>query len=198
MTEKDEIHAFLSPQVTGILIAQAAISGIAAGAVGMAVAILSDGNWLGWGLAAGGGTFCISWLGGLTWWRSRIENIGKHDQVIPAEYPAEVVRVQVEQNAGHWVDYLDIPLDREKLVSVSKAIAGGAGFSLSALGGKGKSLTRSEFESLREYLVSHGLAFWTRPGSHTRGSELTAAGRALFRRLAADEDLTHPTTRGFD
>lgn len=174
---------YLTTFTAGVLLpgAQAAVTGCAAGVVVGSVAHISGGDPLTWGILSGGLVFCGAWLGGLAWWRGAIAPQPDPDPVL---MPAESVRVELSRDSGRWVDWLDLPMALETVTTTARALVGN-GYNTSNLGGAGRPLTRAQSETLRDWLILHDLATWRRPGAHTAGWDLTPAGRALMRRLAA-------------
>jgi hypothetical protein len=80
--------------------------------------------------------------------------------------------------------YLDLPIDVERLVQIALSIERGAGFSLGLTGGAGP-LSRSEFEALRDVFLIRGLARWKNERAHSQGIELSERGRSMMRVFAA-------------
>jgi hypothetical protein len=183
---------FLNPTAAILLPAgQAAVSAFAIGVTAGSVAILvrAENPWAIGGLAAGVG-LGASWLLGLSWWRARVEGLRPEPAAI---YPSETVRVEMHRNADSpwlWVDFLDLPIGRETMQAAAIDLVA-KDFQTSNLGGRGKALTRSQGEALRDYLIARGLAFWVRDDAHTAGWGLGGAGRALVRRFAL---LDNPPT----
>lgn len=120
----------------------------------------------------------------LTWLTASDRAIPKPEKPKPDNYQAVTVRVDLLQEDSKAGWFLDIPLDRERLTLVCRSLQGGCDFSLASLGGAGKPLTRSEFEILRDYFITRGLARWINPHAHNAGCSLSAAGRAIVRRFA--------------
>lgn len=99
------------------------------------------------------------------------------------QLPAPSIRVELAQNDGHQVDFIDLPYP-EKLPALAAGLQQGRTFSLSTWTGSGALFSRAEFEELRGELIRRGLAEWNNPAAPAQGVKLTAAGRAIFRRLA--------------
>ena len=164
--------------------AQALVTGALAGSLAGSLAILNHapdpGGWALLGAAIIGGA---AWLHGVSWWRSAI----KPGELQPAQaFPAESTRVELAKPDGAylWVDLLDLPIGKDTMTAAAVDLAA-KGYQTSNLGGRGKALTRSQAEALRDYMVCHGLASWVRPDAHTAGWELSGAGRSLVRKFAA-------------
>lgn len=192
MSSSSDIKPFLTPTAAILLPAgQAVVSAVAIGVTASSLAILAKAPdpWAIGGVAGGLG-LGVSWLFGLSWWRERVEGLKPEPAAI---YPAETVRVEMHRNADSpwlWVDFLDLPIGRETMRAAAMDLVA-KDFQTSNLGGRGKALTRSQAEALRDYLIARGLAYWIREDAHTAGWELGGAGRALVRRFAL---LDNPPT----
>lgn len=173
---------------------QAAIGGILAGAsVGALVAVfkLAVSPW-----AAGGLASCLfafySWLSYRGRWSWRLERLLQvdldQDGFIGQPPQAEHVRVELIQDQGRNQQFIDLP-SPDKLPQLAAGLLEGRTFSQSVWTGGGQLFTRGEFETLRAELLRRGLASWKNPDAPAQGIILTAAGRAIFKRLAA-----HPPT----
>ncbi len=167
---------------------QAAVSALAGGITAGSIAwAYQVDNPLAVGGVAAGVTFGVSWLVALSWWRSRVEGAGDHRPVEgpPAQvYAAETLRVELESpdQGTLWVDYLDWIGDRDVLILAAAELRS-RNYETSNLGGAGKTLSRSQAESVRDWLISKDLAAWVRPDAHTAGWGILPAGRAVLRRL---------------
>jgi hypothetical protein len=126
----------------------------------------------------------VSWIIALAWWRSRVESTSSPTQpVTPAAiYQAETVRVELSQDNGRWVDFVDWQGDRDILILAAAELRSRS-YETSNLGGAGKTLSRSQAEAVRDWLISHDLAAWLRPEAHTAGWVILPGGRAVVRRL---------------
>lgn len=185
MTSEATSRDFLTPTAAILLPAgQAAVSAFAIGVTSGSLAALfhAPDPWAIGGVAGGVG-LGASWLVGLSWWRQRVEGL----KPAPAlTYPEEVTRVELARNtdtAYLWVEFLDIPLGRETMQAAAVDILA-KNYQTSNLGGRGKALTRSQAEALRDYLIYRKLGYWIRPGSPTVGWALNSAGEALIRQFA--------------
>ena len=112
----------------------------------------------------------------------------KTDQNIPPE----TVRVEVVHPNGE--DWIDLP-SPEKLPQLAEGLVNGRTFSQAVWTGGAGIFTRSEFEALRSALLARGLAVYRNPQAPAQGIVLTAAGRAVMRKLLQDESNRQPTTR---
>ena len=102
--------------------------------------------------------------------------------------PAESVRIELIQDQGRKGDYIDLPYP-DKLPALAAGLLAGRTFNQTAWTGRVGIFSRSEFDQVRDTLIERGLACWKNPEARAQGVELTGAGRAVMRRLAA-----HPTT----
>lgn len=196
------IKAFLSSQAGIILpLAQSVVSGLAFGLIVLSLAIIFDQQhpWALAGLAAGitGG---ISWFISLSWWRSRVYQ-SKSPKLPNVMGSSEVLRLQVSVNSdldsAFGASWANLPIPRDKLLKMAKKLMRGGGFSYGSLAGRHKVLTRSEFEAVRDEFISRGLLRWRSAHARNSGVELTPAGRAVIRRLAAMADAPPPRGREF-
>lgn len=181
-----ELRQYLHP-ITAILLpaGQAAVSAIAGGVTVASVAwYIGADNPIAAGGVAAGVTFGLSWVIALAWWRDRITQTGgpTPQPVTEVVYPAESIRVELSQDNGRVVDFLDWQGDRDILI-LAAADLRTRHYETSNLGGAGKTLSRSQAESVRDFLISSGLAAWVRPEAHTAGWGILPEGRAVIRRL---------------
>jgi len=89
-------------------------------------------------------------------------------------------------------DFINLPIGQKQAGRVFYLLTVGRDLSLASLAGPGKPLSRSEFEALRDELISRGLAAWKNPNYHNQGATLTAAGRAVCKKFAADYTTPPP------
>lgn len=103
----------------------------------------------------------------------------------------ETIRVELIQENGRRGDFIDLPVDNFQAHEVAHILSRpGASFSYATLAGPGKPLSRTEFEVLSRIFLTRGLAVWNNPRAHNQGMSLTAAGRAVLRKIA---DTRSPT-----
>lgn len=131
----------------------------------------------------------LSWLAYKSRWESILAAFGGIEldsQPEPAPEPAavDVVRVELIQDNGHRGSWIDLPLDDWQAVHVARLLTTGAQLSHAALSGRGKPLSRAEYEALRTVMLQRGLARWINTRARSRGLELTPAGRAVMKRIA--------------
>jgi hypothetical protein len=143
----------------------------------------------------GVGALALSWLvllrehRGLLWDVERVIS-GNFGTESPTGTPQDVLRVEITEHKGHnqHISYLELPGTPQQLMTLANGLLGGKGTSESDWTGSGKPFSRSEFREIRTALIDRGLATWANPDHHAQGWELTAAGRAVMRRIA-----DHPT-----
>ena len=152
----------------------------------------------GWGVAAGmvGFLGVILWLGALL-----------RDYLIPSpvkETPAKRESLRVE--FADYTNGLNYPgvswsflqgIDGERFQKMCTLLAVNPDLSMARFCGRGKLFSRSEYEQVREALISNGLARWRNPRAPSQGVELSAAGRAGVR-VVCRETLPHQQEPGSD
>jgi hypothetical protein len=109
------------------------------------------------------------------------------DQVVGEPEPQDVLRVELlDRNGGnrHRLRYIDLPGTPEQLATLARGLLNGKGTGQAQWTGAVGPFTRSEYEAIRAAMIERGLAAWTNPDHHNQGWDLTAAGRAIMRRIA--------------
>jgi len=114
------------------------------------------------------------------------------ETVTPLETPAmplppvetAQVRLEVVDEAAGRVAYAHLPLPLATLRTLARAIATGQPFTVARWTGRGKPLSRGQFETVRTWLLNDGYARWVDGGNRQLGVEMTAKGQALWRELA--------------
>jgi hypothetical protein len=101
------------------------------------------------------------------------------------QQPANLVRVELSQNGGKQVAFIDLPATHEQLQSLARGLLDGAPLSEAMWTGSGRTFTRAEFAALRAELIRRGLARWNSPGTPARGASLSPAGRAVCKRIVS-------------
>lgn len=196
----------LSRQAIGVLVAIAFVSALAGGALALALAIAThqDKPFLWAGITAAA-VFFVGWLLSLSWWSSILKAILNIDQPIEttSTYASEpAFKVQVDHGGDPnylWMDNLEIPGNTDTIIRMARMVASGTDFTLAALGGRHKVMTRDEFVAVRDYLASHGYGYKANSGTNST-TLLNAAGRSLMRRIAErplSEDAPSPTAHGY-
>lgn len=93
------------------------------------------------------------------------------------------MRVILEEDQGRHIEFIDLP-HADRLPVLAAGLLAGRSFNQAAWTGAGGLFSRAEFDQLRDVLIERGLAAWKNPNSRAQGVELTAAWRAVMRRLA--------------
>lgn len=86
--------------------------------------------------------------------------------------------------------YVDLEVQQVKLILLAREMDSGKAFTLASFGGRGKLLSRSEYEMFRDRLVEGHILAWRNPGAHTQGVDVTYPGRAFFKHYARKETKT--------
>ena len=173
---------FLQALVTGLLF------GLAGAAFGWLVKYESPGVL---GVTVGTVAALLAWLA----FRDRAARLVEHDKgfiresipepPLPAEPKRQIIRIEMNQQEGRQVDYIDLAASRKQLYQLAAGLLAGQQFSVSNWTGSGKPFTRSEFETLRAELITRGLARWRNERAPMQGAELTRSGAAMVRYLAS-------------
>lgn len=121
--------------------------------------------------------------------RAKVEYVenslrGYREDPAPEVIHAETVRVELRQDEGRRMDYIDLPATRAQLHQLARGLQEGIPFTVSAWTGSRKPFSRGEFEALRAEFIRRGLAEWRNQRSPAQGAELTPTGRAVVRYLA--------------
>jgi hypothetical protein len=109
------------------------------------------------------------------------------DNVIGEPGSQDVLRVELmDRNDGNHkrLTFIDLPGDRQQLATLAEGLLNGKGTGQAQWTGTAGPFSRSEYEAIRAELIGRGLATWINPDHHNQGWELTAAGRAVMRRIA--------------
>lgn len=133
-------------------------------------------------------------------WTDKLARIYKPGTMrkLDAETPKEpgVVRIELrEDNDGYFsAKYIDLPaeISMEQLKAIATHLVSNGFVFSHALSGRHMPLNRSQFEVLRDLLISRGLAKWNNPQARNQGVVLTKAGESLFRKLATHSNGKTP------
>jgi len=141
-----------------------------------------------------------TWLLSLSRWHKwvyRLEDLTgwdlNQDGRIGREDPPEPVRVEVIQDNGRRVDFIDLPASQDQLVSLASGLITGIPLSENNWTGSGAPFSKREFHSIRDLLIRRGLARWINPRARAQGLELTGSGRSVMRRFASLAAAPTPT-----
>ncbi|MCW4004959.1 MAG: hypothetical protein NWE95_13730 [Candidatus Bathyarchaeota archaeon] len=176
---------------------QAIITGIlAGGAIGSLAWLVDYTNpWRVWLF----GTFsaqALSWTAAIFRWMAIIHTLESwspnNDQassVTNTTTNVETLRLAVTQD--NRIQIFNLNIDPQRIYQAAALVTDGASFTERDLTGSGRPLSQSEFRQLRDELIRRGFLHWRNPAEPRQGTELTAAGRHLFRQLAVMNPLTH-------
>lgn len=115
------------------------------------------------------------------WTSERIEN---HSQAAPTqEIETHRVWLEIIEPNGH-IKYVDLPIAIEDLQVMARAIANGRPFSTPEWAGKGKLLSRTQFEAVRTWILNNDYGDWVDPDNRRQGIEFNSKGQAFWRGLA--------------
>jgi len=140
---------------------------------------------------AGGLALAATWLYLLSehrrslWTHERYENEPARPSAPsePTQHKKPAIRLEIREDKNR-VRFAHLPVDLERLSAMARAINNGRGFSTSQWSGSGKLLSRSEFESLRDWLIDSDYAAWRDDANHSLGTEWTSKGRSFWRGIA--------------
>jgi len=113
----------------------------------------------------------------------RREEVEHHDIDKDGHIGRPPVQVQVEVSEGRQMQILNVRIDAGRLAILAGGVLVGRPLSEREWTGGGRLLSLGEFRGLRGELLERGLARWVSEKDRRQGVELTAAGRAVFRRL---------------
>lgn len=166
---------------------QSLVSGGAAAALTVLPTIYFDLSWLAPLLAFSLAVTGV-WLKLLAESRQSLWQVERYqrepvESAAPTTKPTEIsVRLAVSDRQS--VRYAHLPIEHEKLKTVARGLLGGRSFAVSTWCGNGKPLSRSQFETLREWLLSNGYAQWRDGANRQLGIDFTARGQALLKGLS--------------
>lgn len=207
MSGKASLSDGLSTQAAvGLPLLWAVVSGTVGGilALSVALALHKPSPWL-YAFVTFGAVAAVGWLLGLSWWAGLVRSILGDDEPAstPSAYASDVYHVQVEHEtdpAFLWVDNLEIPGDPDTITRAARMVAAGQPFTLACLGGRGKPMTRAQFESMRDYLAARGFAYRANNGPNST-TLLNRAGISLIRKIAErplSDEQNNPLTSSID
>jgi len=193
------VEEYLTPARAATISADVVVPFLQALLTGLMATAVAGGVVLGlrwqWQIAplAGGLALCMTWLYLLAdhrkslWSHERYErDLEQPAPAAPAERdrPKEVkVKLEVEESTGR-IRYGHLPIDVDRLSAMARALNNGRSFSVSVWSGRGKLLSRSEFETLRDWLLESDYARWRDDNNRNLGIEFTRRGVAFWRGLA--------------
>jgi len=106
------------------------------------------------------------------------------------------VEVEVSKPEERAMMFLDLPGSADQLAQLASGVLAGKPFSEGTWSGGGRPYTRAEFRQLRGDLLERGLLTWRNDSAPAQGVELTAPGRAVFRKIAQDSARARAHVRG--
>jgi len=135
-------------------------------------------------------TQCAAWLISLARWHRwvyKLEDLTGWDLNRDGQIGnrPDPIRVEVIQQEGRQVDFIDLPASQEQLISLASGLMIGAPFAETHWTGERAPFSKGEFHQVRDTMIRRGLARWVNPRAHAQGMELTAPGRAVMRRFAS-------------
>ena len=107
---------------------------------------------------------------------------------IGEEPQPRTLTVEVEENGGQHVSFDRLP-DLAGLPTFAKAVLNGQSTSMGRWTGRAGLFSRSEYEQLRDAMISYGYARWQNERAPAQGWTLTAKGRAILNRIANESGL---------
>lgn len=178
------------------------LKGIAAGGL-IGLSALTLGIVFKWEspLAIAAVGFALSATFGFFWFASQAHAL--HNPPPPPAPPEpmrqyeKTVRIRLDRvDSGGYVSgaWFDLPIDEEKVIAAALELQRGRDFSMGSMAGKGKPLSRAEYECLRDELILQALCQWVNPHAHAQGVYLNGAGREFMRKYARAGGWTPPTT----
>jgi hypothetical protein len=149
-------------------------------------------------LAIGAVAALLTWTLAARHWQRVLElreGIDLQPDSLPGAEPESITRVTVVNQEGTSGDYLDLPCNKDQLITLAAGLLRGESFSLGAWTGRGRPFSRAEFERLRAELLARGALEWRNQAAPAQGLALSAPGKALMRYYASMAD-DPPTLAG--
>lgn len=112
------------------------------------------------------------------------ERIEAEPEPKPESAPVRRVKLEVKENGSHEVRQT-LPLDDTTLATVARAVQNGRAFTVGSMTGRGRPLSRSQFDALRDWMLASDYLRWADASNRQRGTEFTSKGTALIRALAS-------------
>ena len=130
----------------------------------------------------------------LLWKREELRRDPDGDVVGQPALALEPVTVRLELTGPEpgRTQFLNLDIGPERMSQLCRSVLAGRSLSEGEWTGAGRPFSRAEFRNLRGLLIERGLVRWNNDRAKAQGVTLTAAGRAVFRKLA---DLP-PTVEG--
>jgi hypothetical protein len=178
-----------------IPVAQSVITGLffAGGTAGLVVMTESQMAMGATSLVVGMAAAAIHWMSAVRRWDGVVQYASMSPFAIPEQRvepitqqnfpPAEPKTLRVELVQENRISFIDLPASQTQLKNMAAGLLNNTALAVSAWTGSNGLFTRPEFENLRDELIRRGLARWN-GSSRNQGAALTAAGRAVMRKLA--------------
>jgi len=180
------IIPFLQAIITGLLIGSIAIAGLYL----IQKSVLYIPSLLVAALSA-----ALYWLNFMKWWKDLLIIDPNDSQVVP-EPEQEGIRVELVENGGKQVRFIDLPCKPNQLQAIANGLNGGASFTEAVWCGSNGIFTRSEFVTLRDTLLKRGLISQNSLATSQRGYNLTRGGIAAVRYLSTTPLLENDSNNG--
>jgi len=164
---------------------QAAVSGLLIGILS-GVLIYLYGGALSLAVIIALSSSCIAWLVGMRWWRSAVT---PPVESVPVQTSTEIiepqsVRVELLSDGKRKSQYIDLPVNAQRLRVLARGLMDGANFTEAEWCGSDGEFTRAEFAKLRAEMLRRGLLIPNSPHSSARGFSLTRGGKAAMEYFA--------------
>lgn len=133
---------------------------------------------------------CMVWLVSLARWHRwvyKLEDLTGWDLNRDGQVGSrpEPIRVELIQQEGRQVDFIDLPASQDQLISLASGLLGRTPMAETHWTGEHRPFSKGEFHSVRDEMLRRGLLRWVNDHAHAQGMELTAPGRAVMRRFAS-------------
>lgn len=118
----------------------------------------------------------------------RTQQDGNGDGTVgqPARFQVELWR-RNEQGQVQGMQLVDFGVEEERARALAKGVLAGRALSEAEWTGNGRPFSRRELRGIRSELLERGLLEWRNVRAPAQGVQLTAAGRAVFERLAGQK-----------
>lgn len=187
------IEHFRAGRAVGVPFMQSIITGSMAFVVALSMARLTESEQPGTaGLLTGSLAAALCWIVLLRRWLSLAgfllgyDGAGQDESEPEAEqYEYQSVRIELVQAEGRNIQFFDLPASQQQLARLADGLLHGASFSEASWTGAGALFSRSQFRTIRDEWLRRGWLTWLNPDARAQGVQLTPAGKAVARHLAA-------------
>lgn len=118
----------------------------------------------------------------LLWRRELLEGVDLDGDGVVGCPPSPSMCVEVAE--GRSTRFVELEVEPDQAARFARGVLAGRPLAEASWTGRGALFSRSEFRGVRDELLERGMAVWVNERAHAQGVVLTAAGRAVFRRLA--------------